>query len=35
VFAGGWNLEAAEKVCATVEGIEEWDVLDLLIVSGR
>jgi predicted ATPase/class 3 adenylate cyclase len=29
VFAGGWTLEAAEAVCAG-EGIEEWDVLDLL-----
>jgi predicted ATPase/DNA-binding SARP family transcriptional activator len=29
VFAGGWTLEAAEQVCAG-EGIEAWDVLDLL-----
>jgi non-specific serine/threonine protein kinase len=29
VFAGGWKLEAAEAVCAG-EGIEEWEVLDLL-----
>jgi predicted ATPase/class 3 adenylate cyclase len=28
VFAGGWTLEAAEAVCA--EGVEEWEVLDLL-----
>src|SRR5262249_4836208 len=30
VFAGGWTLEAAEKVCSS-EGIEEWEVLDLLL----
>jgi predicted ATPase len=29
VFAGGWTLEAAEGVCAG-EGIEDWEVLDLL-----
>src|SRR6202035_1116239 len=29
VFAGGWTLEAAEAVCAE-EGIERWEVLDLL-----
>ena len=29
VFAGGWTLEASEHVCAG-EGIEAWDVLDLL-----
>jgi predicted ATPase/class 3 adenylate cyclase len=29
VFAGGWTLEAAEKVCSG-EVIEDWDVLDLL-----
>jgi len=29
IFAGGWTLEAAEKVC-TGEPIEEWEVLDLL-----
>ncbi|MCW3051259.1 MAG: LuxR family transcriptional regulator [Chthonomonadales bacterium] len=29
VFAGGWTLEAVEQVCAG-EGIEAWDVLDLL-----
>jgi predicted ATPase/Tfp pilus assembly protein PilF len=29
VFAGGWTLEAAEAVCAG-EGIEDWEVLDLL-----
>src|SRR5262249_9781222 len=29
VFAGGWSLEAAEAVCAG-EGVEEWDILDLL-----
>ena len=29
VFAGGWTLEAAEEVC-TGDGIEEYDVLDLL-----
>src|SRR5713226_5481995 len=29
VFAGGWTLEAAEAVCAG-EGVEEWEVLDLL-----
>jgi predicted ATPase/class 3 adenylate cyclase len=34
VFAGGWTLAAAEQVCSgeseTGEGIEEWEVLDLL-----
>jgi len=30
VFAGGWQLEAAEAVCAG-EGIEEFEVLDLLL----
>jgi predicted ATPase/class 3 adenylate cyclase/Tfp pilus assembly protein PilF len=30
VFAGGWSLEAAEAVCAG-EGIEEWEVMDLLV----
>ncbi len=35
VFAGGWTLDAAEAVCAGGgmggnEGIDEWDVLDLL-----
>jgi non-specific serine/threonine protein kinase len=29
VFAGGWTLDAAERVCAG-ESIEEWEVLDLL-----
>jgi predicted ATPase/class 3 adenylate cyclase/Tfp pilus assembly protein PilF len=29
VFAGGWTLEAAEAVCAS-DGLEEWEVLDLL-----
>jgi tetratricopeptide (TPR) repeat protein len=29
VFSGGWTLEAAEAVC-TADGIEEWEVLDLL-----
>jgi predicted ATPase/class 3 adenylate cyclase/two-component SAPR family response regulator len=29
VFSGGWNLEAAEAVCSD-DGIEEWEVLDLL-----
>jgi predicted ATPase/class 3 adenylate cyclase len=29
VFAGGWTLEAAEAAC-TREGVEEWEVLDLL-----
>jgi predicted ATPase/class 3 adenylate cyclase len=29
IFVGGWNLEAAEVVCAG-EGIERQDVLDLL-----
>ncbi len=29
VFAGGWTLEAAETVCAG-DGLDEWDVLDLL-----
>jgi predicted ATPase/class 3 adenylate cyclase len=34
VFAGGWTLDAAERVCAgeseAGEAIEEWEVLDLL-----
>ncbi|HLK58659.1 MAG TPA: tetratricopeptide repeat protein [Chthonomonadaceae bacterium] len=29
VFAGGWTLEACERICAGEE-IEEWDILDLL-----
>ena len=29
VFSGGWTLEAAEQICSG-EGIEEWEVLDLL-----
>jgi predicted ATPase len=29
VFAGGWDLEAAEAVCAG-DGMEEWEVLDRL-----
>lgn len=29
VFAGGFSLDEAEEVCAT-EGIERWEVLDLL-----
>src|SRR5204862_4713684 len=29
VFAGGWSLEAAEAVCSG-DGIEEWEILDLL-----
>lgn len=29
VFAGGWNLEAAEEVCSGGE-IEAWEVMDLL-----
>ena len=29
VFAGGWTLEAAEAV-GVGEGVEEWEVLDLL-----
>ena len=29
VFAGGFSLEAAESVCAW-DGLESWDVLDLL-----
>jgi predicted ATPase/class 3 adenylate cyclase len=29
VFAGGWGLEAAEKICAG-DGIEEWGVLNFL-----
>jgi non-specific serine/threonine protein kinase len=29
VFAGGWTLEAAERVC-TGDGVEAWEVLDLL-----
>jgi len=29
VFAGGWTLDAAEVVCAG-EGIEDWEVVDLL-----
>ena len=34
VFAGGWNMEAAEAVCLgemqTGGGVEEWEVLDLV-----
>ena len=30
VFIGGWSLDAAEAICAG-EGIEEYEVLDLLI----
>lgn len=31
VFGGGWDIEAAEAVCAGAESsIEEWEVLDLL-----
>ena len=29
VFAGGWTLEMAEKICSD-EQIDEWEVLDLL-----
>ncbi len=29
VFAGGWTLEAAERICAG-GSIEEWEILDLL-----
>lgn len=29
VFAGGWTLEAAEAVCEG-DGVEEWEVLDLI-----
>ena len=29
VFAGGWTLAAAEAVCAG-DGVEDWEVLDLL-----
>src|SRR5207253_2297077 len=29
VFAAGWTLEAAEQVCSE-EGVEEWEILDLL-----
>ena len=29
VFAGGWGLEAAEKICSGT-WIEEWEALDLL-----
>jgi predicted ATPase/Tfp pilus assembly protein PilF len=29
IFAGGWTLQAAEEVCSG-EGIEAWEVLDLL-----
>ena len=29
VFAGGWTLSAAESVCSG-EGIEDWEVVDLL-----
>ena len=29
VFAGGWDLEAAEAVCAGEE-VEDWEILDLL-----
>jgi predicted ATPase/class 3 adenylate cyclase len=31
VFAGGWTLESAEQVCSSSgDGIEDWEVLDLL-----
>ncbi|MGC4044295.1 MAG: tetratricopeptide repeat protein [Armatimonas sp.] len=31
VFAGGWTMEAAERVCSDSETpIEDWEVLDLL-----
>jgi len=30
VFAGGWTLEGAESMCCG-EGIEEWEILDLMI----
>ena len=31
VFAGGWTLEALEKICAWDNGpVEEWEALDLL-----
>lgn len=29
VFAGGWTLEAAERICAG-DPVEEWEILDLL-----
>lgn len=29
VFLGGWTLAAAEEVCSG-EGVEEWEILDLL-----
>ena len=29
VFAGGWTLAAAEAVCAG-EGVEDWEIMDLL-----
>lgn len=29
VFFGGWTLEAAESTCAA-DGIEDWEILDLL-----
>ena len=34
VFAGGWTLDAAVAVSGG-EGIDEWDVLELLDVVGR
>src|SRR5579871_351706 len=33
IFSGGWRLEAMEPVCAG-DGIEDWEVLDLLISLG-
>ena len=30
VFAGGWTLEAAEKVASDGDRIEDWEILDLL-----
>lgn len=31
VFAGGWDIEAAEEICGSPDlGIESWQVLDLL-----
>lgn len=29
VFAGGWNLDAAETICVD-DGVESWEVVDLL-----
>lgn len=29
IFKGGWMLEAAEAICSE-EGLEEWEILDLL-----